>query len=113
MAVLVVVPTKEPAAEGMRVLVAAEPVGELGPVLEGAELALAERVVVEQCGLECDLVTPRSASKNATGLATIGDPRSAWTVSWPRSMFCLVTVSVSSASASLAFSACASIQPGT
>jgi hypothetical protein len=46
-------------------------------------------------------------------LATIGDPRSAWTVSWPWPMFCLMTVSASSASASVAFSAWASIQPGS
>jgi hypothetical protein len=48
--VLVVVPTEEPAAVGVRVLEAAEPVGELGAVLEGAELALAERVVVGDAG---------------------------------------------------------------
>ncbi len=44
--VLVVVPAKEPAAEGVGVLVAAEAVGELGPVLHGAELAFAVGVVV-------------------------------------------------------------------
>jgi hypothetical protein len=32
---------------------------------------------LEQCGLECDLVTPRSAVRKATGLAVIGEPRSA------------------------------------
>jgi hypothetical protein len=40
-AVLVVVSAEEPAAEGVRVLVGAEAVGELGPVLHGVELALA------------------------------------------------------------------------
>jgi hypothetical protein len=39
-AVLLVVPTEEPGAEAMRVLEAAEPVGELGPLLEGLELGL-------------------------------------------------------------------------
>ena len=44
--VLVVVPAEEPAAEGVGVLVAAEAVGELGPVFHGAELAFAVGVVV-------------------------------------------------------------------
>jgi hypothetical protein len=35
------------------------------------------------CGRLWDLVTPSSASRNATGLAVIGEPRSAWMVSWP------------------------------
>jgi hypothetical protein len=39
--VLVVVSAKEPAAEGVRVLVAAEALRELGPVLHGEELAFA------------------------------------------------------------------------
>src|ERR1035441_1663873 len=34
------------------------------------------------CGRLCDLVTPRSASRWATGLAIIGDPRSECKVSW-------------------------------
>jgi hypothetical protein len=64
------------------------------------------------CGRLCDLVTPRSASSRATGLATIGEPRPAWRVSWLWAMPCLATVSASSASAGAAFSARASIQPG-
>ena len=39
-AVVVVVPAEEPSAVGVGVLVAAEAVGKVGPVLEGAELAL-------------------------------------------------------------------------
>src|SRR5271165_7086447 len=35
----------------------------------------------EVCGLLCDLVTPRSASRKAVGLAFIGPPRSACSVS--------------------------------
>src|SRR5215213_7796701 len=45
-AVLVVVPAKEPAAEGVGVLEAAEPIGELGPVFHGAKLAFAVGVIV-------------------------------------------------------------------
>src|SRR5918993_5686168 len=48
---------------------------------------------LEQCGRECDLVTPRSASRNATGLAVIGEPRSAGVVRWPGPEFCLGNVS--------------------
>ena len=52
-AVLVVVPAEEPAAEGAGVLDGAEAVGEVGPVLEGLELALGERVVVASSAAGC------------------------------------------------------------
>src|SRR5215204_3660469 len=68
---------------------------------------------LEQCGRECDLLTPRLASRNATGLAVLGEPRSAWMVSCPKAMPCLAAVSASRALARRAFSAWASIQPGT
>jgi hypothetical protein len=110
---LVVVPTEGPAAEGVGVLEAAEPVGELGPVLEGAELALAEGLSLLTCGRLWLFVTPRSASRRASGLAVRGDPRSARMVSWPCSTFRSATVSASRASARRAFSAWASIQPDT
>ena len=45
-AVLVVVPAEEAAAEGVGVLIAAEAVGELGAIFHGAELAFGVRVVV-------------------------------------------------------------------
>src|SRR6476469_4754398 len=47
------------------------------------------------CGRECDFVTPRSASKNATGLDAIDEPLSAWIVSVSESMPCLAMVSAS------------------
>ena len=59
-----------------------------------------------------DLVTPRSASRWATGLAIIGDPRSEWMVSWLGSTPCFSIVSAIRASAGSARSARASIQPG-
>ena len=42
----------------------------------------------ETCGRLWVLVTPRSASKKATGLELIEVPRSACSVSWPGWMFC-------------------------
>ena len=54
---------------------------------------------LETCGRLCDLVTPRSASRNATGLEVIEEPRSAWMVSWSRPMPCLAQVSAISSSA--------------
>src|SRR6266540_4339396 len=42
------------------------------------------------CGREWVLVTPRSASRNATGLDAMEDPLSAWMLSVSRSMRCLV-----------------------
>src|SRR5450432_1461906 len=46
-----------------------------------------------------DWVTPRSASRNATGLDVIDEPRSAWMVSCPARMSCLAQVSAISFSA--------------
>src|SRR5487761_357955 len=42
----------------------------------------------ETCGRLCVLVTPKSASRKATGLELIDVPRSACSVSWPGRMFC-------------------------
>ena len=81
---LEVVPGKKRAAESAGVLDAAEAVGEVRPVLERLELRFRERVVVgDVWPAECVLVTPRSASSNATGLERIDEPRSACSVSWP------------------------------
>src|SRR6266508_5817002 len=63
------------------------------------------------CGREWVLVTPRSASRNATGLDAIEEPLSAWMVSVSRSTSCLAMVSASSFSASAADSRSATIQP--
>ena len=67
----------------------------------------------EQWGRLWLLVTPRSASKKATGLDAIEVPRSAWIVSCPGLMPCWAMESANSASASLARSERASIQPTT
>ena len=86
--------------------------GEAGPVLQGLELRFGERVVVADVRAgECDWVTPRSASRNATGLEVIEEPRSAWMVSCPRLMPCFAQVSAMSFSARAADSRVASIQP--
>ena len=50
MPVLMVVPAHEPAAGGTAVLDGTEALGKLGPVLEGLELRLRERVVVALTG---------------------------------------------------------------
>jgi hypothetical protein len=39
---------------------------------------------LETCGRECDFVTPRSASRNATDFDLMEEPRSACRVNWPR-----------------------------
>src|SRR3954470_22171268 len=57
---------------------------------------------LEVRGREWVFVTPRSASRNATGLDAIEEPLSAWMVNVSRSMCCLVMVSASSFSASRA-----------
>src|SRR5215208_6944831 len=50
-------------------------------------------VSLETCGREWDLVTPRSASRKATGLDVIDDPRAAWRVNCPGGISCLASVS--------------------
>jgi hypothetical protein len=79
--VLVVVPGEQPLAERSGVGEAAEAVGEVGPVLQRLELGFGVRVVVFDMGPGVVLVTPRSASRNATGLEAIDEPLSACTVS--------------------------------
>ena len=63
------------------------------------------------CGREWDWMTPRSASRNATGLEVIEEPRSAWMLSCPRPMPCLLQVAAISFSARAADSQVATIQP--
>jgi hypothetical protein len=111
--VLVVIPAEEALAEGAGVVDRAEPVGERRVVFEGLELSLGVGVVVGDMGRECDLVTPRSASNMATGLEVIEVPRSAWMASWSQVTPWAAMASASSASTRRAFSAWASIQPGT
>src|SRR6185369_3538599 len=67
----------------------------------------------EVCGLLCDLVTPRSASRKAVGLAFIGPPRSACSVSWPGGTSCLTKASSKRALKRTVFSASATHQPTT
>jgi hypothetical protein len=68
---------------------------------------------LETWGREWVLVTPRSASRNATGLEVIEVPRSACTVRVPGVICCLAQVAASSRSANTACSAWATIQPTT
>ena len=62
------------------------------------------------CGREWDWVTPRSASRNATGLEVIEEPRSAWMASCPGDAL-LAQVAAISFSARTADSRVATIQP--
>src|SRR6188508_659038 len=66
---------------------------------------------LETWGREWVFVTPRSASRNATGLEVIEEPRSACTARVPGVICCLAVVAASSRSASAACSAWATIQP--
>src|SRR5437016_7462686 len=67
----------------------------------------------ETWGREWVLVTPRSASSNATGLDVIDEPRSAWRVRAPGAMPWRAQVSAMSFCASRALSRWATIQPTT
>ena len=111
-AVFAIVPAEEPVAVGSRVFNRAEPVREAGPILQGLKLRLREGVV-ETCGREWVLVTPRSASNRATGFEVIAGPRSAWTVSYSRPIPWRAHVSRMNRSARAALSRCATIQPTT
>ena len=62
--------------------------GKAGRYLRVLNCASENGLSLETCGRAWVLVTPRSASKRATGLEVIAGPRSAWMVSCPRSMPC-------------------------
>ncbi|GEM_PF-4643102 len=64
-------------------------------------------------GLLRDWVMPGPASRNATGLEVIEEPRSAWMVSFPGPMPCLAQVPAISLSARAADSRVATIHPVT
>src|SRR5258708_5048549 len=68
---------------------------------------------LETYGREWLLVMPRSASKNATGLDVIEEPRSAWSVNVCGSTCCLAAVSPMKSCASSAVSRGQIIQPTT
>src|SRR5207302_11230436 len=56
--------------------------GNSGQYLRVLNWASEKGLSSETWGLEWDLVIPRSASRKATGLEVMDEPRSAWTVSW-------------------------------
>jgi hypothetical protein len=110
---LCVVPAEELLAERPGVVDGAEPVGNARPILQRLELRLGVRVVIGDLGAGVGLGDPRSASRNATGLEVIEEPRSACTVRVPGRICCLAAVSASSRSAGAACSAWATVQPTT
>ena len=112
-AMFVVIPGEEGLAVPAGGLDGVEATGEVGPVLQGLELGFADGLSSDTCGRLCDWVTPRSASSNATGLAVIEEPRSAWMVNWSRPIACLAQVWRISTSARAADSRVATIQPTT
>lgn len=58
----------------------AEPRRGIRAIPERVELRPRVRIVVRDGVGECDVVTPRSSSKSATGCESIDDPRFAWSV---------------------------------
>ncbi len=80
-AALMVVPVDDLTAEGVRLIQRVETSGEPGPVLRVLNCASENGLSLDTWGRECVLVTPRSASRNATDFETIAWPRSAWIVS--------------------------------
>ena len=64
---------------------------------------------LETCGREWDWVMPRPASRNATGLEVIEEPRPAWMASWPGLICCFAQVWLMSFSARAAGSRAATI----
>src|SRR5262245_18808331 len=78
--------------------------GNVGRYLSVLNCASENGLSFETCGRAWVFVTPRSASKRATGLDAIADPRSAWMVSCPGPMLCLAQVSAMNRSANMALS---------
>ena len=93
-AMFLVVPAKKSLTESTAVLDTAKAVREVRSILQGAKLTFRERIVVRDVRPTlCVFVTPRSASKKATGLDLIEVPRSACSVSWPGWMHCFLQLS--------------------
>src|SRR3954470_15323912 len=111
--VTLIVPSEEAAAECPGILNAAETLGDCGWYFRVLKCASEKGLSFEVCGLLCDLVTPRSANRKAVGLAFIGPPRSACSVSWPGKMPCLAKASSKRALNRTVFSASATHQPTT
>jgi hypothetical protein len=112
-AVLVVVPRKEDVAENAGVFDGTEAVGDSGRYFS-------VRNWLSECGSSSRtygrlwvLVTPRSASRKATGFDRMTRPRSACSVSSPGGIWCFSSVSAMKASANSAPSRWAIIQPTT
>jgi hypothetical protein len=80
--VLLGVPGEELAAERSGLEDRGEPGRGTRPVLQCLEVRLGVGLSIEVYGLECVVVTPKSESRNATGLERIAEPRSAWVVRW-------------------------------
>ncbi len=72
-----VVPGEEDVPVGPRVLERAEPVRERRPVFQRLERASENGLSFDTWGREWVLVTPRSASRNATDFEVMAGPRSA------------------------------------
>ena len=112
-AVVMVVGVEELGAERAGSLDGGERPREARAVLQGLELRLAERIVVADLtrGRLWVLVTPRSASRSATGLEAMLEPRSAWMVSCRAGTSSAAMVAASSCSARVADSRVATIHP--
>ena len=113
MAMLLVVPRKKTWQCARAASIEANWPGKSGRYFRVLNWASEYGLSSETCGRLWDWVTPRSASRNATGLEVIEEPRSAWMVSWSRPMPCLATVWRISTWASAADSRPATIQPTT
>ena len=81
MTVLVVVPPKKTLTESTTVLDTPKAVRELRPIFQVRNWLSEKGLSSDTCGRLCVFVTPRSASKRATGLDLIEVPRSACRVS--------------------------------
>ena len=80
MMMLGVVPGEEPVAVRAGILDRAKSLRKHRLVLQRLDCASEKGLSFETCGREWVFVTPRSASKNATGFEVIAEPRSAWIV---------------------------------
>ena len=106
-----VVPREENVAMGRTSWIEPNRAGKSGRYLNVSNWISEKGLSLETCGRLWVLVIPRSASRNATDLEVMAEPRSAWIVSGSRPMRCRVQVSWMNRSASVAFSRWATIQP--
>jgi hypothetical protein len=89
-----IIPVEEVTNECLCILDAAEALWKLRLVFQRLEAAFGKRIVVRRIWPAVRFGDAQISEQQGCGLAFIGPPRSAWSVSWPGSTPCFSTVAL-------------------